>query len=163
MLNIRHAAFAAFLAAAIGCNSAAQSPTATAGRATSPMPPRDVPMGPSAETSRLLMPQRLTGARLDSIAGDGEWTFTDKRFVLKAGAKPIPGDLLKAILGPDHATSRIEGNWRLDDGNRVLVLSDLKADGKGDFRDARLSIEPAGPRVNIAGPHQYNIVERGGQ
>jgi hypothetical protein len=141
--------------AACGCSPAA-SPKKSSGRSIKDS--SNTPMGPSAESSRLVMRQRLTGARLAAIGGgDENWSFTEKQFVFKAGKKPIPADLLKAILATDQAASRIDGNWRLEGANRFLVLSAIRCDGKDGFKDARLTIEPAGPRVNIGGPHQYQI------
>jgi hypothetical protein len=104
------------------------------------------------------MVQRLTGARLESIACDGDWSFTEKQFILQSDNKTLPPDLLKSLLGPDRSASRIEGNWRLEDDNSVLALSDVRGDGKEGLKEVRLEIVPAGPRVNIGGPHQYNIV-----
>jgi hypothetical protein len=107
-----------------------------------------------------MFPQWFKGARLQPLAREAKWyfSFTNEQFVLESTKEPLPSDLKKAFLGPDQSASRIEGKWRLEDGNRTLVFSDLRIDGKEKSGEVKLAIEPAGPiRVNL-GDHQYNVI-----
>jgi hypothetical protein len=108
-----------------------------------------------------LMISRMRVSRLQSIRKDGDWTFSDTEFVLVAGGKPLPADLLKAILGPGESATRIEGKWRIENDNHVLVLSDIRSDGKEIKEEARLEIVPLESVPNvIIGSHEYTYAPR---
>jgi hypothetical protein len=103
------------------------------------------------------MQTQLTGARLESALADGDWLFTDKHFVFEVDGKQLPEDLVKALLGPDQIASRIEGNWRLEGGDHVLVLSNIRSEGKEGPAHVKLNIQLNGAQVYL-GEHQYNIL-----
>ena len=85
-------------------------------------PPRHVPTkapgpptspddrGPPQHLSRKFLEKRLTGAR--AVSGDDaeEWSFSEKGFTLTAGKKPIPADLLTAIVGPGRQPRESRAN-----------------------------------------------------
>lgn len=123
------------------------------------MPVHEPPMDPPIEEMRRWLPERLKGSQLTPIRKDQNWSFTflDESFVLESGKEPLPSDLQVAFLGPDQKASTIEGKWRLEEGNRVLVFSAIQANGKKRSGEVKLAIEPAGVlRVNM-GDYQYNI------
>jgi len=65
------------------------------------------------------------------------WNFTDDTFEMLAADARLPPEVIKDVLGKERDdVMKIEGKWRLDD--RLLKLSDLKADGQGGFPDVDL-------------------------
>jgi uncharacterized membrane protein YciS (DUF1049 family) len=119
------------------------------------------PMGPSREQTRNMLQIWLKSARLHPIGvkGNWHWSFSGEGFVLQADKGPLPPDLLKAFLGPDQSASLVEGKWQLEDNNRMLTFSDLRVDGKAKPGQAKLSIEPEGPKHVKVGDYQYLISE----
>jgi|SRR5579872_862952 len=120
----------------------------------------DVPMGPLIDEMRSMMPQRLMDARLVPIkkGADWFWSFNNGKFVLQAGKEPLPDDLANALLGLGRPASSIEGSWRLEDDNRLLILEEMRCDGKKIDREVKLKLEPAGPRRVNLGTFLYTIV-----
>jgi hypothetical protein len=136
------------------------------------------PLGPPLDLSRKLMAKQLTGARLESNADEGEWSFTEIQFVLQAGKQPLPFNLQLVLLGPGRSASRVEGKWRLEDAMHpkgeyegVIVLWDIRGDEKEGLKETKLDFQSVGPvefspdgvslgrnHVKIGGLHEYKII-----
>jgi hypothetical protein len=69
------------------------------------------------------------------------WVFSDDGFKISGGGKPIPQEVLYAILGNDAEAKVIEGKWTYVEANPngALTLSGIKADHKGGFKDVVLT------------------------
>lgn len=117
--------------------------------ATDPFP---VPPGYMQALAR-----RLVGSELE---GDGRWSFAVDHFVLaESNGRPLPDDLLTALLGPNRRAHRIEGRWRIEDNDWMIVFTDIRGDGKEGRPQARLTLAPADRvRLNL-GNHPYNIAQ----
>jgi hypothetical protein len=67
---------------------------------------------------------------------DFRFTFDMERFEIQEKGKPIPEEVLEAVLGAGRTAGKIEG--RYDVSGDTLILTGIRADGKGDFQDARI-------------------------
>jgi hypothetical protein len=101
----------------------------------------------------------LAGLRYQPQASGGaaaprfDWSFTEDRFQLEAGADPIPPALLAALLGPGAAAKRVGGHWAIEGDE--LVLSELTADGRVVGGTARLSVWNTGV-IRVSLPSDAN-------
>ena len=78
------------------------------------------------------------------------WDFDGDRFKITGDGAAIPEDALLTFLGRRQASEVIEGRWRLVD--RTLILTEITADGKGDFKDVTLHpFRTPVVRVDLAG------------
>lgn len=108
--------------------------------------------GNSAITS-----QRLSGSRLTDIREPLSWSFTNSTVVIEHEGRPIPADVVDALLGDGSAPVRIEASWRLDEVAGILHLTGMKTDQASIDKEVTLPIVPAGHvRANL-GSRQYNF------
>lgn len=101
--------------------------------------------------------QRLTGARLTDIRDDVSWTFAESTVVIENKDRPIPSDLVDALLKEQSTPTQIAATWQLNEETGVLRLSSMEVDGEKIEQEVTLSIRPAGNiRVNLDS-RQYNV------
>jgi hypothetical protein len=80
------------------------------------------------------------------------WEFDGDQFTIREDNGPIPDDALIAILGsrPPGEVKSITGKWALNDAERTMTLTNIKADGNGAFKDVTLRPFNTGVvRVNL--------------
>ncbi len=84
--------------------------------------------------------EQLLGRHRCSATGpsraDFRFTFVKDHFRIEEEGKPIPKEVLEAVLGAGKTAAKIEGRFDLK-GER-LILTGIRADGKGDFKDAKI-------------------------
>jgi len=107
-----------------------------------------------------LTPQRLNGARLESVARPPqiEWQLTGERFILRIDGSPAPKLLLDTLLGTGKSATRIEGRWKLSEDGSNLQLLDVTADGRPGAKFAGLIIRPDGQTRVYLVDRLYDLV-----
>ena len=101
--------------------------------------------------------ERLSGTRLSNIREPLSWSFTDSTVVIEYDGKPIPSDVVEALLGDGSTTAHIEASWRLDEVTGTLRLMGVKSDQTSIDKEVTILIAPAGHvRLNL-GSRQYNL------
>ena len=73
-----------------------------------------------------------TGARLAYF----QFTFVKDHFRIEERGRPIPREVLDAVLGKDQTARKIEGRFELK-GDK-MILTGIRADGQGNFQDAKI-------------------------
>lgn len=101
---------------------------------------------------------RLEGSRLLGLRRDVSWTFVGDTVTIGNGDRPIPQDVVDAVLGAHPAPMKIEARWTLVASAGILRLSEVEVDGDAYAGVPEVPIRPAGPvRVTLA-ERQYNLV-----
>jgi hypothetical protein len=67
---------------------------------------------------------------------DFRFTFDKERFEIQEQGKPIPKEVLEAVLGTGKTAGKIEGRYDLS--GDTLILTEIRADGKAGFPDAKI-------------------------
>ncbi len=100
---------------------------------------------------------RLAGSRLTDIGEPLSWSFTDSTVIIGCDGKPIPSDVVTALLGDGSTPAHIEASWRLDEATGTLRLIVVKSDQTNMDKEVAVPIAPAGHvRLNL-GSRQYNL------
>lgn len=86
---------------------------------------------------------------------DFEWRFFHDEFVVKKGKTAIPPDLLSKLLPKNSAADEIRGHWKLGNGGRDLILTEIKVGEREGQKKVILSIERTGTGVVRVGDPEY--------